>query len=701
MYAGVAAISAAVAWVIVAALVPPSRRSLPALLDERAPLLAFLALLVLLGCAGVVRWLAARYLRPLRALAEQARLVGSANPQHRVAASGAPEIAELAAAIDGLADAYRAQRSETEARVAESNARLKEERNRLAALMSELAAGVLVCNAEGRILLYNEHARGLFMPPSRERAPGAIPLGLGRSVFSFLDREQVAHALEKLRYALEREEREAPVTAFVATAPGGTLVRVRVAPYLSAEGAIAGLVLTLVDATAAFGDQSRRRSLLEALATRLRQPAANVRAAAENLVAFPGMSAEERARFVSIVAVESCQLGDAIDAALREHADALKEGLALEDMRLVDLLNVTRRHVAALPELSCAAPEVDDAVWVRVDSFALVRALASLAERLRDEYSVRQFELRGAAEGGFAQVDLSWRATAVPADALARWEDQPMGAGPHGTALTLRDVLERHGGEAWMAPDAAGGGCVRLLAPLGQPLKPRPALRTAPASRPEYYDFDLFRNTGAALALTPQKLAQLSYTVFDLETTGLEPSAGDRIISIGAVRIVNGRVLAHEVYEQLVDPQRPVSRESVRIHGIRTRDLQGEPTLSEVLPGFHRFCEDTVLVAHNAAFDMRFLELAEAHTGVRFTQPVLDTLLLSAVAQPNQDDHRLEAIAERLGVTVTGRHTALGDALVTSEIFVRLLPLLAHRGVATLGEALEASRQTYYVRLQY
>ena len=120
-----------------------------------------------------------------------------------------------------------------------------------------------------------------------------------------------------------------------------------------------------------------------------------------------------------------------------------------------------------------------------------------------------------------------------------------------------------------------------------------------------------------------------------------------------------------------------------------------------MLPAFHRFCEDTVLVAHNAAFDMRFLQLKETSSGVRFTQPVLDTLLLSAAVHPNHADHRLEAIAERLGLRLIGRHTALGDALLTGEIFLKLLPLLAARGVATLGEALAASRETYYARLQY
>jgi DNA polymerase-3 subunit epsilon len=193
----------------------------------------------------------------------------------------------------------------------------------------------------------------------------------------------------------------------------------------------------------------------------------------------------------------------------------------------------------------------------------------------------------------------------------------------------------------------------------------------------------------------------LSYTVFDTETTGLEPSAGDEIISIGAVRVVNGRLLRNEVFEQLVNPRRALNPESARVHRIDAATLGNQPAIGEVLPAFHHFCEDTVLVAHNAAFDMRFLELKQASSGVRFSQPVLDTLLLSAVAHPSLNDHTLEAIAARLGVSVMGRHTALGDALLTAEILLKLLPLLAERGILSLGQALEASRKCYYARLQY
>jgi DNA polymerase-3 subunit epsilon len=181
----------------------------------------------------------------------------------------------------------------------------------------------------------------------------------------------------------------------------------------------------------------------------------------------------------------------------------------------------------------------------------------------------------------------------------------------------------------------------------------------------------------------------------------LQPSEGDEIVSLGALRIVNGRLLHQETFEQLVKPRHALSPESVAIHGITDAVLAGQPPIEKVLPQFYRFAEDSVLVAHNAAFDMRFLQMQEARTGVRFAQPVLDTLLLSQVIHPHQPQHALEAIAARLGVTVIGRHTALGDAIVTGEVFLKMIPLLAENGIRTLKDAREAAEKTLYARIRY
>jgi DNA polymerase-3 subunit epsilon len=228
-----------------------------------------------------------------------------------------------------------------------------------------------------------------------------------------------------------------------------------------------------------------------------------------------------------------------------------------------------------------------------------------------------------------------------------------------------------------------------------------PAALLHAESRPEYYDFNLFRQTEESRALDDRLLTELTYTVFDTETTGLEPSAGDEIIQIGATRIVNGRLLRGESIDQIIDPRRPLRPEGIPIHGITEEMVAGQPTIGQVLPTFHAFSEDTVLVAHNAAFDMRFLQLKEESTGICFRQPVLDTMLLSAVIHPNQESHKLEAICERLGINVIGRHTALGDAIVTGEVFLKMIPLLAEMGINTLRDAREAAELTYYARIKY
>jgi len=189
--------------------------------------------------------------------------------------------------------------------------------------------------------------------------------------------------------------------------------------------------------------------------------------------------------------------------------------------------------------------------------------------------------------------------------------------------------------------------------------------------------------------------------VFDTETTGLNPSHGDEIIQLGAIRIVNSQLLYDETIDQLVDPQRHVPSESVAIHGIDPQLLVGQPTIDKGLPHFHQFAENSVLVAHNAAFDMRFLELKEESAGISFDNPVLDTLLLSSVIHPNQSTHALEGLAERLDVRIVGRHTALGDAIVTGEVLIKMIPLLESHGIHTLEDAFKAQATSPYAKQKY
>lgn len=223
-----------------------------------------------------------------------------------------------------------------------------------------------------------------------------------------------------------------------------------------------------------------------------------------------------------------------------------------------------------------------------------------------------------------------------------------------------------------------------------QPIPPAPP-------RPEFYDFDLFEHAASGPAMQ-RPLTELDYVVFDTETTGMRPSEGDEIVQIGAVRVINRRILTGETFDRLVNPGRPVPPWSTRIHGITEDMVGGAARPAEVLREFHRFAGTAVLVAHNAAFDMKFLSLKESEAGVVFDHPVLDTFLLSLVLHPNQTEHTLEAIAARFGVQPMSRHSALGDAMATAEVFVRMIDLLQAQNVRTLGEAVDASNRIFEKR---
>jgi DNA polymerase-3 subunit epsilon len=297
--------------------------------------------------------------------------------------------------------------------------------------------------------------------------------------------------------------------------------------------------------------------------------------------------------------------------------------------------------------------------------------------------------------GRFAVLDLSWPESEVTELAISASIREAPNSGDD-----LQSVIDRHGGEVWCEVGPDGKPFLRVLLPKSTAV-PALAVRVLDEGRPEYHDFDLFERRDPAGALEDRPLRDLVFTVFDTETTGLDPDGGDEIISVGAVRILNGRLLRFEAFDQLVDPRRSIPADSYAFHKISAEMLVGQHTIDVVLPRFSRFVGDTVLVGHNVAFDLKFLRLKEKETGVAFTNPVLDTLLLAAIVYPDAEVHSLEAMARLVGVPVTGRHTSLGDALVTAELFLRLIPLLETQGLETFGQVQKAEKETFYARLEY
>lgn len=216
--------------------------------------------------------------------------------------------------------------------------------------------------------------------------------------------------------------------------------------------------------------------------------------------------------------------------------------------------------------------------------------------------------------------------------------------------------------------------------------------------RPEFFDYSLLDLPRHMQELDGRTLRSLDFTVFDTETTGLRPSHGDELISIGAVGVHGGEVTESRSFDEFIKPGMDIPKGSIRIHGITDDMVADKPGANVVVPRFRAFVGDTVLVAHNAAFDLTFLKLKEAETGARFDHVVLDTLLISVFLDRDTDDHSLETIAKRHGVTIENRHSAVGDAVATAQIFAAMLERLEARGVSTLDQLIRACDEMVAVR---
>jgi DNA polymerase-3 subunit epsilon len=398
--------------------------------------------------------------------------------------------------------------------------------------------------------------------------------------------------------------------------------------------------------------QKGEEGLDEATLHRLKDKLAGLKALAEILAQEAPPEVRPLAEKAQEAAQELAQLVQALKPP-PQAAEVLAQDL------LALLAETLEREAGVQPGLALE----EEARWLllRVDTYALGRGLAATLKEAEEVL------LEGRALEGFLRLSLLFPHPAPD---------------PH---PLLKEAVEKAGGSLWRE----GNRLILLLPAVKAPSLPAPP---GPPPRAEVFDLSLLE---VSEALEEAPLEGLLYTAFDLETTGLDPKE-DTIIALGAVHLLGSRVLRHEVFEALVDPGRPIPKTSTEVHGLTWEMLKGKPRLEEVLPAFRAFLEGSVLVAHNGAFDMAFLR----KVGID-QPPLVDTLLLAHLLFPDLKDHRLERLAERFGVPVLGRHTALGDALMTAEVYARMIPLLKERGFCTLGQALRACERLPLARLKY
>lgn len=202
----------------------------------------------------------------------------------------------------------------------------------------------------------------------------------------------------------------------------------------------------------------------------------------------------------------------------------------------------------------------------------------------------------------------------------------------------------------------------------------------------------------AADTFDERDLAETGFVVFDLETTGAKPGPS-RITEIGAYRVVNGRVT--DGFQTLVNPEMPIPPFIVGLTRITDEMVKDAPLFADVAADFLEFIGDSILVAHNSGFDMRFLnyEIGRVFPDYRVANPCLCTVKLSRKLLPDIVNHKLKTVAAHYEIDLTDHHRAKADAYATAHIFVNLLAKLHDGGVTDLAAIRKmSSRKNRYVR---
>ncbi len=175
-------------------------------------------------------------------------------------------------------------------------------------------------------------------------------------------------------------------------------------------------------------------------------------------------------------------------------------------------------------------------------------------------------------------------------------------------------------------------------------------------------------------------LIEDEYVVFDVETTGLS-AVYNKIIELAAVKVKNGEII--DRFESFADPHEPLTQTIIELTGITDEMVQGQPEIEDVLKQFHTFCGDAILVAHNASFDIGFLNVGYKSIGLgEVKNPVIDTLELGRFLYPELKNHRLNTLCKKFDIELVSHHRAIYDAEATGYLLWKMVKNAHEREVS-------------------
>ena len=619
----------------------------------------------------ILAWrMADQLLLPILKIRRGAEIVARINLDHRIELDSGDELEDLATEFNHMAENLGKAYDELEGRVREATATVQEERNRLATVLRTMVDGVVVANEAAETILMNPRARIIL--------DLGYTSGIGSPLSRIFPGDRLNFHLKRVRQRWEQGRETVEDVLF--PLQDGKLLKGSLSIVPGPKGERAGYLLVFQNLNG-----NKFEETLQETQQLLRGPLATSRSLVETLQRHPEMPAGKQAAFLTAVTEELNRLSarvTAVDDAANAVRSSRWPAIASDPRELLS------ESLLLVPGISVNIEETDTAIPpVLVEPFSWVASLSCVLQwisrmsqgqpsisanlHLEDGSVVTTFRVGHPFKGDPVELELL--------------EVSPVGE----QSLPLGETVRKNRGELWTRSTET---CIEIRLALLQAgtVSVMDQADGLLDGEPEFYDFDLFlpRPVIEREDQLQANLADLEYVVFDTETTGLRLSEGDKVISISGVRIRRGRMQNADIFHTLVNPGRSIPPESTQIHHIEDYMVADAPSIVQVYRQFTEFVGDAILVAHNAAFDKKCLEMAAAEAGLpMIDNPFLDTLFLSSGIHEGTEGHGLDAMAEMMGITIEGRHTSLGDARATAQVFLGLISLLPGRGVRTLAEA--------------
>jgi len=386
-------------------LAPPEKNLIHNLFTRNAVYILCASFFILLGLGLLLEKMFRGYIFPIRKLSEEVELMYSANSSHRVSLDGSQDFLKLVAHINAGTDQFEALQINVGRKIDTAMADLAREKNILAAMMAELPEAIMICNNEGRIILYNTQAKRFFNEhvvshSVLNRGPGSKDisvdyeekrfLGIGRSIFDLVDRNVIQHALDEMHVHLDRKE-DNVVSSFVLTAKGNRLLRGRTVPVLSSNRDFSGFIIIFSDITQGLRSEARAEFLLHSFQNRIRHSTTSIKSAIGIMQEYPEMSPNRRERLIDIIQNESKALGQLIQREAEMALEQPKKEWPLAPALAADLIEAFRKKATKLLDVTLEIENTNGDGWVRVDTYSMLLILLFMLDRIVENVGVKSF----------------------------------------------------------------------------------------------------------------------------------------------------------------------------------------------------------------------------------------------------------------------------------------------------------------------